>query len=241
MMRPKTTALLVSLVPLLLVCRPAQGAPIVLDQSYLPYATVAAQARSIDYWGQAFTVGLTGLLDRVELAIARTPDIAEDMDFHLFRIVDGIADFPSLADVIVANAAIPVGGGQVHQITPTELLPIDLSGFAIQVHAGDLLGMVVHSAVPPLGSGQINWLGGCNNNTVVTCGNTGTSDGYTRGFPVALRSLSDTPIFVRTDADFGFQTHVAQTVPEPSSLLFGLGAAAVTAVAVRRRRKRGRR
>jgi hypothetical protein len=124
----------------------AQAVPVV-DQEYLPFATLVAQARSIDYWGQAWTVGQ---LSSVEIAVHKEPGVTADIDFNVFRILNGVATFPSLAAVTVPNAHIPLDvfpNAGVHQLTSADLFSIDLSSFNIQVQQGEVIGMVVHSSI----------------------------------------------------------------------------------------------
>ena len=209
---------------------------IIVDQQYNPLMTLVAQARSIDYWGQEFTVAVDVTLDRIDIAVSAETGVTADMQFILFGIDGTTGQLPPLVDIIIPNSDLFTG------ITsgindPNNFLRIDVSGFNISVNSGDRFGMLVHSEIGFLVNPKINWFGGCNNNQFEQCNyNTSTSEGYLAGDPIVLfneevESTVDTiDIVERNDFDFGFRTLVnTSSVPEPTTLallslgLFGLG------------------
>lgn len=194
-----------------------------VDQQYLPYATVNTLARSIDYHGQSFTVGQAGMLARVDIAVSKAFGVTADMDFYLFRIINGNMMLSSALHVDVPNALLPTGDTVPHQLTADELLEINLGSYNFMVQPGDKLGMVVHSTIGLNENPTINWLGGCENNTSQQCGTEVTRDGYTGGGYLSFNYLADAPVNEITTLDLGFRTWVTP-VPEPRCVvLFGVG------------------
>jgi hypothetical protein len=184
-------------------------ATVEIDQEYLPYVTLTYQATITSYIGQSFTVGKTGRLVRIDVSVWKAKGTTSDLEFYVFRIVNGNPIFPPIASLTVPNTQIPTDLGFVRQLTGSELLSIDLSSFNIFVKSGDVIGTLVHTNLVSDPYMRIDWVGGCNNNISIQCGNSGiTSDGYTRGQPLGTSTLGNFFIYPRTDFDSGFRTYV---------------------------------
>jgi hypothetical protein len=221
MMRTKSKIYFLLITLLLIALIPQTSRAYVLDQEYLPYYSLIAQARSIDYWGQSFTVSKTGILERVDIAVSKEQGVTADMDFYVFRIINGIAQVSSGIGFSIPNAMLPT---DTSVVPTTELLQIDLAPYHFSVQAGDVVGMLVHSTIGFNERPMINWRGGCDNNSTQQCGSSGiTQDGYTRGTPLQKGTLSDFSVFPRNDFDFGFRSFVKSPVANAGSnqVVFG--------------------
>jgi len=78
------------------------GADLRLDQQYLPHVTLEYQTSADGYFGQSFTVGLPGILRRVEIQAYREGGFAGTLKFYLVRL-NGPAIDQVLAEVDVAT------------------------------------------------------------------------------------------------------------------------------------------
>ena len=167
----------------------------VVDQSYEPDSTTLETDR-LDK-AQAFIVGITGTLVRVEVDIARHSGAESDLLFDIRPTIGGVpieSDDMSLVSVRIPADAVPTTRGMVS---------IDLSSLGVSVTAGEVLAIVLRSN-PDVAS--YSWFG------------THTINGYAPGH----HYFRHPPAWPRprwTSAapgdDMGFRTFV---VPESPSL-----------------------
>ena len=202
------------------------NAAVILDQFHSPQITSVVQARSYDYQGQTFTVGVDGKLDSIRLAMGNyqvPPEI--EAQFYLAPIFENVALFSQAVSLNIPSTIIPPNG----DFSFGTWVTLDFSAFNIQVAAGDEYALVFHSSIPFEETGgpsakQINWF----------AGNPGT---YAFGTPIGINPFQDTPIVVRNDFDHAFATYVS-TVPEPSTwalLILGFG---MVGFSLRRQRRK---
>lgn len=223
---------------------PLQASATTLDQSYNPYVTLEAPVTNLDWWGQSFTAGITGSLDKVGTLIFQEPGTTSNLQFTLFPIINNQALVSQGISMNIPNFQIPVGYGVTGKYSLADMMTIDLSQYNFQVVAGSEYGMLVHSSNNPVFSAvgytptsTINWLGGCVNNQIVQCnvGNA-TYDGYARGSPLQTYApLINFAVSPRTDSDLAFATYVT-AVPEPSEYMLMLMGLGLTGYIARRRK-----
>jgi hypothetical protein len=187
----------------------AQAVPI-LDQSFEPPPICCTLSAAIGTVGpqitvqtfQSFTVGVAGVLDRLEIFIDEDGTPTENLIIEIFAGTDPLGS--ALASVSLAPSAIP---------TSPSLLGIDLSAAALAVSVGDLLGFRLSS--------QQDFTG--NVNEYLTFGS--SIGGYAGG--AGRQICTFTFCEANPPWDFYFRTFVeteAVSVPEPGTLaLFGLG------------------
>ena len=105
----------------------------------LPGADTDAVMYRGGYFSQTFTVGLTGTLDSVDLALSRLPVMESDLLFEITATMPEGEPIPTLgppALLRIPYGAIPVG------MIPS-WVTVDLSGFGILVHEGERLALVL--------------------------------------------------------------------------------------------------
>ena len=118
-------------------------AAIILDQQHAPPGDYGALAVANDrYQIQTFTVGISGLLDRVELKLAHGPATTDAVDFSLWS-----TDASGLPAILLASRSIPASQVGLDS-PPREFVPFDLQSFALTVTAGQLLALVLTSNAP---------------------------------------------------------------------------------------------
>lgn len=147
---PRPVALVPSAVLLLAGVVAAQGD--VLDQSYLPNPqTNGLEVTAAQPVTQTFTVGLTGLLTRIEIAQINqhrgTP--TQPLVVSLVTTAAGVPTTNALATVTVPPASVPAARGP---------LQVDLMSFGVQVQQGQVLGIALASAAAP-GTQTYAWWG----------------------------------------------------------------------------------
>lgn len=202
-----------------LLCSP-QVFAVQLDQFYMPNLSSVIQARSIDWQGQSFTAGVSGILDGVGALIRKENGVTADLDFILFPIIGNMALVSQGVTLSIPTSLIPVGNfGASQPYTLADMMFINLASSNFQVTAGSQYGMLVHSTIGFNERPMINWFAGCGNNSSVQCGFSNVSfDGYTLGSPLQTNvPLTDFPNYVRTDFDLTFATYVIAPVPEPET------------------------
>ncbi len=124
----------------------------VLDQSYLPSPlTNGLEVTATQPVTQTFTVGLTGILTRIEIARINhhrgTPTAPLQVDL-VTTDPFGVPTSTSLATVTVQPASVP---------TSTGPLQVDLTAFAIPVQTGLVLGIALSSQASPGGATYAWW------------------------------------------------------------------------------------
>ncbi|MEM6366027.1 MAG: hypothetical protein AAF745_16480 [Planctomycetota bacterium] len=167
---------------------------------------------------QTFTVGIGGILDRVELQVRQSEPISPGdlpnaaLSVSILETVGGVPDFTSnLGSTSLSVANIPAFDG----FTGATYTAFDFSGLGITVSPGDVLAIEVSS--PSTIGSYFVWDSEVN----VYDGGTSFSLGLADGF------LSN-----NSPRDLGFRTLVA--IPEPSSF----GVIVFLGIAWRCRRKR---
>jgi hypothetical protein len=184
---------------------PVAAAPI-LDQSFDAPSFLAFGFGGDVHLAQTFTVGLAGVLTRVDLEIRRDSGIP-DVLFDVRPTEGGVpveSDALALVSLTIPNTSIP---------TSFSFLQVDFSSTPIPVSVGDVLAVVLRA--PGEGSTlNYGWQASFFPQYV-------SGDGFFREVP----SGSWTSLF----GDFSFQTFVdpaATVVPEPAAfLLVGSGLA----------------
>jgi len=213
-------------VTLALLTGPAQAVPI-LDQmlDVFPINGGGAgfsvnQSQSV---AQTFTVGVTGLLIRAEVQAVAVPLGFAWPTADLW--LDVMSTDGGVPDVILGTASIPNADLMSMWGADSGYVGVDVSGLDINVTAGDLLAIALHS--PPTGGGGFGWWYA--RGDPYTCG-----DSYAVGATPIPGWSTTTPA-----SDVGFRTFVDGTgtgggncgftnndvprddpwpVPEPSSL-----------------------
>jgi len=169
-----------------------------LDQQFLPdpgNGLIIERAQSV---AQTFTVGLSGLLDRIDVNVARNavaPPEGMTLEIRSTLPEGGLAP-DVLASIFIPGADVPA---------VFQYMEFDVTSFALTVTAGDVLALVLKSdAVPPGGNvDPFAWAAD-------------EAGGYGGGRVYADVGSGFNPI---TGWDVGFRTFVqATTVPAPASL-----------------------
>ena len=176
---------------LLLIMTTGSFAAPVLDQEY--DEGIAGTASS--FLAQTFTVGLGGILSRVEIAVS-------PIENATFALLETMAGVPAPFDTALITVALPD-----LEFDPFNFISINLSSFDVAVDVGDVLALAV-------GGGNVQWTAGVNDFVPTYAGGTafGSGDGTN------WREIS-----AFGGADLHFRTFVG--VPEPTALVslsFGL-------------------
>ena len=215
----------------LLLCGVHHAAAVpVLDQSFEPQEPLFFLGTSREgNSAQTFTVGITGILSRVDVLVEKNGPFPE-LRLDVRPTVDGLPiedDNAALAAVTIPLASIP---------SPHAFLRFDVSSFGIRVSQGELLAIVL--------TGNARWYGVAPGFGTPNLGDVRPQlddDPYPRGGAYFRRS-PDIPTFSlpggRLIADVGFRTFV-DVVPEPPAfLLFGIGVFGLAFARVARHRLR---
>jgi chitodextrinase len=177
-----------------------------VDQEYLPHISLVMQARSIDYAGQSFTIGRRGRLERIDLALMKDAGATADVEFRLFRIINGVADVANGIVLVIPNASIATGNVSDGMVP----VSVNLAPYDVQVAVGETWGMTVHSEIGFNQTPAIHWFGGCRDNLLTQCDWSGKRDGYPLGSQLQINApLPAAPsVFASVGADFAFRTYV---------------------------------
>jgi PEP-CTERM motif len=214
---------------------PALAAP-VLDQSYIDSSSSGAYSIDLDTsgLGQTFTVGLTGQLTSVGVALTDLGSTGTPFALKIATVSAGLPTATILGSVTLSHSTVP-DSDPLSGYSLANLFNVDLSALDLQVTAGEQLAILVEN------NGAIAW---------------GASSGagtYSGGDAVITFPDYETvtnAFGTGRPVDFQFATYVDQAstgtgtgtgnttgVPEPWSLaLFGAGLAGL---AWRRRSRRG--
>lgn len=167
--------------------------PPVLDQSFDAPSFLSFGFGGESHLAQTFTVGITGVLRRVDVEIRRDAGIP-DLLFDIRPTIGGVpveSDAAALANVVIPSASIP---------TDFTFVSVDLSSAQIAVSAGDVLAIVLRA---PGAGGALNysWQGSA-------------VSGYGAG--ADFFRVAPSPTWNGLFGDLGFQTFVAPAVvPSP--------------------------
>ena len=209
-----------------LVLAPARAwaAPI-LDQQFAPGEVNTWTIFSGLTRAQTFTVGMAGLLSRVEVLLDTAPGLAAfDRPFQVIPTVGGV---PVYGTAPLASFTITApgnsGSGSV-----LGFYGADLTAFGLQVTPGEVLAIVSLGAPVPDSS---HWWAGRFTAPPTYLGGTLYTTFSSGGGSDSTFHLQDTTKVVY---DLGFRTWVDNATPEPEPIpepalvvLFGLGLAAV--------------
>ena len=201
----------------------ALAAP-VLDQEYNPFLNINANIgqHSNGFFqdrAQTFTVGITGILSRIEMRVFRNNPASTGPLLIDVRTVSGGVPFEPDTGAGILESHI-VAGPSVSS-DPTGFVGIDLSGIAVA--AGDVLAIAVRTSDPL----DFSFIWGGTNVDLYAGGAQ-----YNRAVGAATWGQND------AIKDLNFRTFVEVSVPAPGAAAF-LFFGAVT-VALTRCRRRGR-
>ena len=200
----------------------AAEAAVVVDQQNTPTVGHVIQARSPDFQGQTFTVGLDGQLTAIKVDVADYNVPPVDVQFYLAPIESGVALFSQAYHITVPSSEISTAGTGSGP-AQDEWLNLNFTPLDVQVKAGQQYALVFGSPITFDQTGgpnaeQINWF-------------FSVDDTYGGGHYVEFASLSDLPvppvtIYVPPWPDAEFITYVSP-VPEPATwamFIVGFGA-----------------
>lgn len=190
---------------------PAQ-ATVLLDQSETTggWVNFLSSSGSI---GQSFTVGVTGILDHIDVHLRKTfpaqgPETDYDIQLSLQSLSGGLPDGISLATATIDGSTLPDAPA-----TGSAFTTFDLSAAGISVTAGDMFAFVLTG----LGSSSADW-------NIFSAGT--DENPYAGGAKLSFNGVN----WTATNTDAVFQTFVNDSVsgpvavPEPGmAALVGLG------------------
>jgi hypothetical protein len=182
----------ISLATLLIKCVGlSQGT---LDQQYLPSGGNGLIVQRSSTVAQTFEVGLSGVLNGVEVQLARNAAVlSEGMTLEIrSTLPDGSPASGVLASVPISAADLS---------TAFQFISIDLLSFALAVNGGDMFALVLRSDAVAQGGGIDPYAWGGE-----------APGGYSRG---SVYLDCGTGFVQASGWDVGFRSYV---VPEPSSL-----------------------
>lgn len=203
------------------------GAAAILDQQFAPGEVNTWTIFSELTRAQTFTVGMAGLLSRVEVLLDTAPGLAAlDRPFQVVPTVGGVAVYGTapLASFTI-TAPGNTGSGSV-----LGFYGADLTAFGLQVTPGEVLAIVSLGAPAPDSS---HWWAGRFTAPPTYLGGAHYTTFYSGGQSDTTFHLQDTTKVVY---DLGFRTWVDTGAPEPEPepipepalvMLFGVGVAAL--------------
>ncbi|MHC4445535.1 MAG: hypothetical protein ACYTF1_23560, partial [Planctomycetota bacterium] len=172
----------------------------ILDQAFDPSDNynLSSDVRGVVDKAQTFTVGITGVLTRVDALIYRRFNTSVDLLFDIRRTNAGVpteSDDDTLASLAVPASSVP---------TTIQFCTFDISSFYVSVTVGDVLAIVFRT---PPGAGI--------NETYSWVGLLG--DPYSPGSPFFRNPSAGFDNWSVLFGDSGFRTFV-ETIPEPADL-----------------------
>lgn len=201
----KTTKLAFFLLGLPFACCSLEAAAGTLDQQNLASGgdgLIISRSQTV---AQTFEVGLSGILDRFELELARNTVLpTEGLTLEVRRT---LFDGSPMSSVL---ASVPISASNVS--TSYQFLSIDFTQFDLEVTGGEMMALILRSNAEVQGSGidPFAW-----------CADAPGS--YTRG---AVYVDHGNGFLSASGWDVGFRTYVT-SVPEPSVLALALVGAGV--------------
>lgn len=184
---------------------------LVLDQQYeVNPVSSAGSVHEFISRAQTFTVGVSGLLARVELQVARTTSPTAPLVIEFRRTLPNGG--PNLStDAVLATLVAPTSQFPAFSFPTTAFVAFELGQQSFSVTTGDLLAINLRSST-----------GGFDTSTTYLWASRDSSDAqYTRG----QAFVNTGSLLAQTTRDNGFRTYV-QAIPEPSSIallsLFGI-------------------
>jgi len=185
---------------ILVAVAPATGAT-TEDQHLLADGQFNAAVTSYQGWGQTFTVGLSGLLTRVDLQLGRQTGTSGPLQVELRKTSGGLPDLTPQAllfSTSIAASAVPVTGSPA-----SFTVFLDLSSAPPSVTPGDCLAILLTNP-------DTSWY--------LWSSHYWPGDIYSGGSALKLVSPSAPNWIEVSGYDSGFDTWITQ-VPEPSALL----------------------
>jgi hypothetical protein len=172
----------------------------VVDQAQ-PLSPTSIDSNSANPRGQTFTVGVSGVLTSVGVKLAQLQPPAEPIHFALQATAGGFPTGAPLAELDIPISSIPPWAGSSDAMS---FVDIDLSPFALDVAAGDILAMTLVTGDG--GPNVVNYRIGASHDNPYADG-------------TGLFRASDSLVWNTLDGqwDLSFQTLV-NPVPEPSSI-----------------------
>jgi len=139
---------IIVVIVLIFTARVTQAAPI-LDQYYAPETTNYSNGAYEK--AQTFTVGITGMLDSVDVYIDRGAGIESDLLFDIRGTTDGVPNDDN--ENTLVSVTVP------YDTVPTTLgfFSIDISSYGLSVTEGDVLAIVLRSL--PKSASDYTWYG----------------------------------------------------------------------------------
>lgn len=205
--RPLTRATF--LILLLLGTCPAflRASTVVVDQAYLPPPPGrwnAGVGGEIAYHGQTFTAAKSGLLAGLQLDLAGSRNVTNDIDLVLIR-----NPVVGAAPVVVGRLTIPAKDVPL-RAPSTDPWVVDVAPIGLQMSAGQKYGFLMSAHQP---AGALSWYS-------VLVGSDLAGDGtyvkgYHRGELIYCDGLSGT-LFKRDEYDFVFRTLVQVSADSPN-------------------------
>jgi hypothetical protein len=117
-----------------------QAAPI-LDQQHTPSGNFPAFAVANDRTQiQTFTVGITGIVTRIDVQVSREPLTVENLVLSLWS-----TDAAGLPKARLATESVAPTDHAFTSTDPRPLIPLDLTAGAVEVTAGELLAIELNS------------------------------------------------------------------------------------------------
>jgi hypothetical protein len=176
--------------------------------------------------GQTFTVGLSGELTGVEVAVARSANTTQPLDVEVRSTIGGTPDASDasiLASALVEPSSIDTSAptlSDFFDFNSLNFVFVDLSSSRLQITPGETLAIVLESNDPV---GGYAWAFGV-----------GDPGPYLGGQGYFRSSTGQDP-FMRGGGDQYFET-IVSTVPEPSTFLLLFSAIPGIAVVIRRKK-----